>query len=205
MVNAIAYSSAASELDPIRAPSVRTDLGKPIAAGALAESTLVRTPKGERMIGELKAGDLVRTRDAGLQPVLWRSAPLILPMVSWRGCEKWRGVLGTARQRIVVQSARVQVLCGQDIALAALGDLAPDAEQHEGHAVYLLLPRRALIDLNGAFAESLDVRHALAGGLPPKLRARILKASPKFRHAQGSAAYISPCPILSRSEIRRLA
>ncbi len=150
--------------------------------------------EGEIPVEWLSTGDMLITRDNGLQPVLWigrarvkqtRMArnPQIRPM------ELEPGALGAGvpthpttlapAARVLLEGASVELHYGQDEVLAEIGDLQ-DGDQITApvrfaatHYTFVLLPMHDMVQANGLWAETLllddRVRSALNSDLPQRL------------------------------------
>lgn len=137
--------------------------------------TLLATVSGLRRVEDLRPGDLVQTRDDGLQPVIWRGArrvsgarlfatPTLRP-VRIRG-----GAFGIGRpdddlivspqHRMLVRGAAVRDIFNTDEALIAAEDLvnggsvAVDLTPGDVTYVHFLLERHAIVVANGLETES---------------------------------------------------
>ncbi len=135
----------------------------------LAAGTPVATPQGERAVEEIAVGDLVLTRDAGPQPVLWHGrrqldATELAARPEWRPVRIRAGVAGARRDLVVSPQHGIMLTDaeGQEVLvrarhLAELGGRRARVMQGCRRVSYhhLLLPRHALIYAAGALTESL--------------------------------------------------
>lgn len=136
----------------------------------------IMTDAGERAIEDLRAGDLVLTRDRGLQPIRWIGSarltaaalarnPAMRP-VRIRAHALGRGLPATdlvvsPQHRILVRSKVARTMFGADEVLVAAKqllqidgiDLAEDL--HEVEYFHMLFDRHEVVVSNGAETESL--------------------------------------------------
>lgn len=138
--------------------------------------TLILTDRGERPVESLAPGDLVLTRDRGLQPVRWRQATALGPAAlakrpGFRPIRLAPGALGpglphralllSPQHRLLLRSRIVERVAGAPEVLAAAKHLtdvegiACAAEVTGLTYVHLLFDHHEIIFANGAEAESL--------------------------------------------------
>lgn len=138
-----------------------------------ARGTRIRVPGGEKRIEDLRAGDLVKTLDGGMQPLLWvgyrthaavgDNAPVRFAM----------GVIGNDRTLVVSQQHRIllrgwesELYFGQPETLIAARHMVngEGIKVTEGGTVdyfHLLLADHHLVWGNGILSESYFPGHAL--------------------------------------------
>ncbi|PHP29377.1 hypothetical protein CJ301_02615 [Limimaricola cinnabarinus] len=144
-----------------RKTSAHAETGR---TGLLA-GTRIATPSGARAVETLRPGDLVLTRDHGLQPVLRleagpsdaADAPLRLLPAALPGLE--RALRLPPRQRVLLRGARIARLFGESEVLVEAAHLAPQDDIRRGGPTRivgfgLVLPRAELIWAEGAALES---------------------------------------------------
>jgi hypothetical protein len=140
-----------------------------------ADDALILTDQGARPIDTLKPGDLVQTRDDGLQPILWVGRSRLSGMAlrrhpQLRPVRLRAGALGafcptedlrlSPAHRILVQGPRARALFNVDEVLVSAGDLVGQAGITQDLALYgvtymhLLLERHQVLFANGVPAES---------------------------------------------------
>lgn len=146
------------------------------------KTVLIETPRGEVPIAEIKAGDLVLTRDRGAQPVLWhatsrvpsigRAAAVHVDPATFGG-RRWLGL--SAQHRVLLSGPMVELYCGHEEVLApvkALVDGVRVTRRSEGLMTYhhLLLEHHELIKADGVWCESMFLGDQLAETLGPEAR-----------------------------------
>lgn len=133
-----------------------------------AAGSLVLTGTGERPIEAIRTGDLVMTRDRGLQPVIWRGhrhlgpadldlRPDLRPVVIRAGAfGDHREVQVSPQHAILVDTPQGERLA-RARHLAQMGDKRFRVAQGKRQVTYhhLLLPQHALLRVNGLWSESL--------------------------------------------------
>ncbi len=140
------------------------------------DGTRIATPEGERLVEDLAPGDLVITRDHGVQPIRWVGSRHLGPLdlcahPQLRPIRVRKGALGPNRpaadllispqHRLPVQSPQMPLLFGEEEALVAATNLLA----HDGVSIahqrqslsyhHILLDMHALLRANGQWAESL--------------------------------------------------
>ncbi|MEI4473627.1 Hint domain-containing protein [Frigidibacter sp. MR17.24] len=169
----------------------------------IGAETAVATPGGLRPAGTLRPGDLVLTRGGGAQPILWTGQRRLGParlaaLPAERPLALAAGSPGLGNAAALVLGPG-QLLCHAGPAVAELFGVpevllaARTLEGRTGVArpvpaagcrlVWLMLPGRYLLDLDGAGAESFDPE-AAAPLLTPAERAA-LDRFPRFPAAPG--------------------
>ena len=129
--------------------------------------TLIATPQGARDIATLRIGDLVMTRDHGLQPIRWiqsrtvpaqgRLAPVLIRPGVVTGLE--RDLLVSPQHRMLFQGYRAELLFGESEVLVSAKHLV------DGHAVtrqgggdvtyiHMLFDQHEIVYAEGAATES---------------------------------------------------
>jgi len=137
---------------------------------------MIETSDGQRPVETLQPGDLIMTRDDGLQPLRWigsRSVPAVDKMAP---IEISAGALGdherlrvSPQHRILIKDALAEVLFGEDEVLIAAKDLVNDRsirplEGGEVEYVHLMFDRHQVI-----YSEGLPTESFLPGPQTTKL------------------------------------
>lgn len=187
------------------------DFATPIC---LTAQTLVETSTGPRAIGDIKAGDLVLTRDNGFQPVRWTGHRTVTAMAGFAPVHVAAGVLGNTRplamsqqHRVLVQGWQSELMFGHDCVLVPAlhlvdGDRVQVVEGGEVTYVHLLFDRHEMIQTEGCWTESLYLGDMTLRNLLPKARAEVLALFPEL--ASDPQAPAARYPFLRQFEARTL-
>ena len=150
--------------------NIPTDLGPT----CFTPGTLIKTVSGLRPIEELKVGDLVHTRDHGLQPLRWISREKhaafgpFAPVLIARGALDNRADIWVSQQhRILVTGWQAQMYLGQDEVLIAAKSLVNGCdirivEGGEVEYIHLLFDQHEILNTSGMRSESYHPAHAAA-------------------------------------------
>lgn len=129
--------------------------------------TLIETSQGPQPVEALKPGDLILTRDGGLQPLRWLGRTFASARGGLAPIVIGRGVLGNSRDLIVspqhavlLEDWRAELLYGQPDVLVSAQDLLGQAgvSRREGGVVtycHLLFDAHHLVKAAGIWSESL--------------------------------------------------
>lgn len=129
--------------------------------------TMIATPEGEKPVEWLRIGDLVMTRDAGPQPILWTGGRQVRGYGSYAPVRFETGSLGNSRpllvsqqHRMLVSGWRAELACGSDEVLVAAKHLVDGqsvrlTEMAHLHYVHILLDAHHILIAEGAPSESL--------------------------------------------------
>ena len=154
--------------------------------------TRIRTERGEVPVEALQVGDLVETRDHGLQPLRWigrrqvvaagRHAPIVIEA----------GVFGNHGRLVVSPQHRVllthwmaELMFGEDEVLVAARDLVNDCsvrvlEGGEVTYIHLLFDRHEIIWSEGLLTESFLPGPQVMSALDERVRAEVLELFPEI-------------------------
>jgi len=148
---------------------VTTDLGPP----CFTPGTMIETDTGERLIEDLKPGDLVVTQDNGLQPVLWIGGEKVRALGKFAPIRFAKGALGNSRpllvspqHRMLIDDWRAAYFCGMPEVFAAAkhlvnGSSVTVVEGGMVEYIHLLFARHEVVYANGIPSESYFPEHAL--------------------------------------------
>ncbi|WP_264213193.1 Hint domain-containing protein [Leisingera thetidis] len=160
--------------------------------------TQVATTAGLRAIETLEPGDLVITRDNGLQPVRWVScstvpaegslAPVRIPAGLF-GAE--RDLLVSPQHRMLFTGARAALLCGEYEVLVSAVHLVNGGsirQQTGGTVTYvhLLFDRHEIIYAEGAPSESFHPGAQAVSALEAPVRDELFRILPDLRWCPGT-------------------
>ena len=177
----------------------------------LVAGTLVDTASGRVPIETVRPGDLVLTRDNGMQIVNWAGQRRVNALGSFAPVCVAEGTLGNDRalrvsqqHRILLEGWRAELICGQDSVLVPALHLLNDSTIRLAPGgsvtyVHLLFDGHEVIHTNGCWTESLYPGDNALASLLPAARAELLALFPSL--AEGWAAY-GPLshPLMSRRE-----
>ncbi|SEI42686.1 Hint domain-containing protein [Cribrihabitans marinus] len=169
----VTYSFTTSNTVPSNDPTYT----EPTGAICFTGGCLIETATGPRPARDLRAGDLVRTRDSGLQPLKWvfrrqvtagelRHRPDLRPILFEPGAlgpnmPERRSWL-SPQHRVLARSAHAELLFGEPAVLAPAKGLVNgrsirvDTPRDGVDYIHLLLERHEILCADGIEAESLD-------------------------------------------------
>lgn len=181
------------------------DQGEPIAV-CFAQGTKITTQRGAVAIEKLVAGDMILTKDNGLQPIRWVgsrevSAAELAKAPQLRPIRINAGALGvqlpatdlvvSPQHRILIRSKIAQRMFGTDEVLVAAKQLLDidGIEIAEDIATveyfHILFDRHEIVFANGTEAESLYTGVEALRGVGEKAREEIFALFPKLRDYNG--------------------
>ncbi len=161
--------------------------------------TRIETPNGPRMIEDLRAGDMVSTRDSGAQPILWTgcrrlSGARLFVMPRLRPVRIHRGALADDRpeddlvvspdHQILIEGQRAYDLFNEREVLVAAKHLVNessitiDTSRRHVTYVHILLPQHEVLTANGIPSESFHPASADLDTLSPDDLSRLLAQFP---------------------------
>jgi len=155
-----------------------------------AAGTRIRTDRGEVAVETLQAGDLVETRDHGLQAIRWvgqRSVAAVghlAPIVIEAGTFGNHGRLVVSPQhRVLLTHWMAELMFGEDEVLVAARDLVNDCsvrvlEGGEVTYVHLLFDRHEIVWSDGLMTESFLPGPQGLSALEDRVRAEVLDLFP---------------------------
>lgn len=188
--------------------------GCAFAPSGLSPDAMILTDTGERPARDLAPGDLVETRDNGLQPLLWvgRSRdPLQGPApVRLKARGDGEGSMLLAPGHLAMLShPQSELLFGVAEVLAHASDLimlpgVTPAPRSAPSWVHLLFGGHELIRAAGIWVESLSPDMRQMECSHPEMADEIYQAVPRLRYAQGRAAYQLPRVVVDQRELALL-
>ena len=185
--------------------------------------TLIETADGDKPVELLQPGDLVRTRDHGLQPVRWIGSthldahrldlqPNLRPITIGAGaigCGMPAQALTVSPQhRILIRSRIAQRMFDQPEVLVAAKHLLGMDSIHTGNPpagityIHIMFDRHEVIRSNGAWTESFYVGPQALKGVERRIMREITALFPQLAQGQRPRAARR---LLSGREGRRLA
>ncbi|MEM9061105.1 MAG: Hint domain-containing protein [Pseudomonadota bacterium] len=187
-----------------------------------APGTKIRTPMGERLVEDLRVGDLVLTADRGAQPLIWIgrrdidfSRPANPRTAKDKPVEIKAGALGPGlpRNRLVVSPQHRMVLedeTGQQFlglakGLTELAGIRVMIGRKSITYYALLLDHHAILFAEGAMTESFRPGSYILSTFSAASRSEIRRVLPGLASDPSSALGPPSRPILTRRATKRLA
>ena len=167
-----------------------------------AAGTMIKTSKDHRAVETLTAGDMVQTRDGGLQPLRWVGQTLVAAQRDLAPIVISAGVLNNTQDLIVspqhavlLDDWRAEMLFGQSEVLVRACDLLghDGVYRKAGGLVsyyHLLFDAHHLVLSDGTWTESLYPGDMTLKSIGPTARQEIAQLVPDFR-AYGPK--VAPC------------
>lgn len=198
------------------------------AVSGIARAALVETARGIVLARDLRPGDRVVTRDAGLQPIRWIGSSTVMyedpaaeaGMPPMHGPVRIRaGLYGTdpdggnlvvaPGQRILVRSALNELLFATDEVMVAAGDLThldgvDVVPRAVGRWTHLLLDSHELVRVNGVWMESFAPDMWSIRVAYPEQWHDITEAMPRLRYDNTAANYVEARLTIDSGEARLL-
>ncbi|MCX8507566.1 MAG: Hint domain-containing protein [Rhodobacteraceae bacterium] len=189
-----------------------------ITVPCFAAGTLIETAEGCRPIEDLKPGELVRTRDHGMQPLRWigcqrvtaaelqRSArlrPVLVPAGALAGGVPHRDLLVSRQHRLLLQTRTAEVSGGTRDSDGVLIPAILLTETQRAVAGpsdvdidywHLLFDRHEIVFVEGVEAESLLLGPMALRALPARTRKEICALFPDAEAREQLATPARPIP-----------
>ena len=186
--------------------------------------TLLATPKGERAVEELRAGDRVITRDNGIQEIRWvgrralnraelAAAPHLKPVLIRAGSLgnglPERDMLVSPNHRMLVSNDRTALYFEEHEVLVAAKHLVDhkgvkQVEMLGTTYLHFMFGRHEVVLANGAWTESFQPGDYTLGGMGNAQRSEIFELFPELRTREGLENYTSARRTLRRYEVALL-
>lgn len=178
--------------------------------------TMIATPDGERRVESLSAGDLVITKDAGAQPILWAGNQTVLGCGISAPVHFTTGTIGNNRplrvsqqHRVLLSGWKAELYCGTPEILVPARHLVngtsirlvPDAEVTFHH---LMLKRHHILLSDGAETESFLPGSSILD-VNPRLAAQIAAACRRAGLESNYSTWQTARKVARPAEIRCLA
>lgn len=188
--------------------------------------TYIATPLGERLVEDLTVGDLVITRDHGLQAIRWVghknisgarlfASPEIRPIEILKGALDMglpnRDMTVSPQHRIVINNDLAARFYGSQELLVPVKSLTENtniapANSKKTTYIHMLFDHHEIIFANGIATESFHPNRAIMNDLDHAVKDEIYKIFPELRAGCASSGYgPAALPILSVTEGRFLA
>lgn len=186
------------------------------------EGTHIKTPEGSRKIEDLKTGDLVMTKDAGPQPVLWmgsrtigpaelKLSPGLRPIRIAKGAltngKPNRDLRVSPNHQILLNTWQSQLLFGEAEVLvpakALIDDHAVVVDEQAQTVTYyhLMLEQHHILMSEGAETESFYPGPVSLKLLAPEFRHQLLTKFPELAQDDGYGPPVRPSLSLWEGEV----
>lgn len=195
----------------IQGPLTVPELGPP----CFTPGTMIDTDRGERVIDDLMPGDLVRTRDNGLQPILWIGRETVRAAGDFAPIRFAKGALGNTRallvspqHRMLIDDWRADYFCGCSEVFAAAKHLVngTSVTVESGGVIdyiHLLFANHEVIFSNGIPSESYFPEHAVKSA-DRSARSELVALFPDIED-QYSQIRQTARPVMQRREAQMIA
>jgi len=153
-------------------PSTQIPVGD-LAPVCFAAGTWIETAKGARKIETLKVGDLIPTRDNGMQPILWIGQQTVAGSAEFAPVRFCKGAIGNAHEllvspnhRMLISGWRAELFFGEDEVLVEAkhllnGDTIHTLRCETVEYFHLLFADHEIISAAGVPTESYFPGHAV--------------------------------------------
>jgi large repetitive protein len=194
-----------------------------ITVPCFAAGTLITTAEGLKRVEDIRAGDMVLTRDEGFQKVRWAGARVIsvadmaanpdfIPVVIAAGALgnglPRRDLRVSPGHRMLISGTHAELMFGERDVLVAAGDLVgqPGITQQAAEVTYvhIMFDTHQIIDAEGAWSESFQPADVTLNGLDQAQRRELLALFPELASKQGQEGYIAARRVLARHETNAL-
>ena len=182
--------------------------------------TLVATPRGERLVEELREGDKILTRDNGIQEIRWigrtdltrsqlMASPHLKPVLIKAGSLgnglPERDMLVSPNHRMLVANERTALYFEEHEVLVAAKHLVDNrgvmtVETLGTSYIHFMFDRHEVVLGNGAWTESFQPGDHSLEGLGNAQRAEILELFPELRTREGLESYSAARKTLKKHE-----
>ena len=186
--------------------------------------TTIATPKGERLVEELREGDRIITRDNGIQEIRWVgrkdisgrdlvNMPHLKPVLIKAGALgnglPERDMLVSPNHRLLVANDRTQLYFDESEVLAAAKHLVGSAgiielDVMQTSYIHFMFDRHEVVLSNGAWTESFQPGDYSLKGIGNSQRSEILELFPELASQAGLDGYQAARKSLKKHEARLL-
>ncbi|MFQ3254844.1 MAG: hypothetical protein ACI9U6_003155 [Loktanella salsilacus] len=184
----------------------------------------IMTPKGQIAVQDLHVGDLVMTRDHGMQPIAWigqrslsaadlRRAPKLQPVRIAAGSLgdglPERDLVLSPNHRMLIQSHRAALLFAENEVLAPAKHMVGNAGITQADVsgvtyVHIMFERHEVVLSDGVWSESFQPGDHSLGGLAQNQRDEIFTLFPELKTTAGVEGYQAARKSLKKHEARLL-
>jgi len=186
--------------------------------------TTIATPRGERYVEELKAGDRIITRDNGIQEIRWVGrkeisgtslvgAPHLRPVLIKAGALgnglPERDMMVSPNHRLLVSNSQTQLYFDENEVLAAAKHLVGGAGIHtidvmKVSYIHFMFDRHEVVLSNGAWTESFQPGDHALKGVGNAQRTEIMELFPSLQTARGVDNFVAARKVLTKHEVKLL-
>ncbi|WP_370634872.1 Hint domain-containing protein [Cognatishimia sp. MH4019] len=186
--------------------------------------TTIATPKGERLVEELRVGDKIITRDNGLQEIRWLGAktmdwkalsgephlkPILIRAGSLGNGLPERDMLVSPNHRVLVSNDKTALYFEEREVLAAAKHLVNNNGVHEVDTmgttyIHFMFDQHEVVLSNGSWTESFQPGDYSLKGIGNAQRNEIFELFPELQSAEGIEDYRAARKTLKRHEARLL-
>lgn len=186
--------------------------------------TAIATPKGERLVEDLRVGDRIITRDNGIQEIRWLGtkaltghqlarAPHLRPILVQKGSLgndlPEHDILLSPNHRLLINNEKTSLYFEEREVLAAAKHLTGlDGVDEVGTLgvtyVHFMFDRHEVVLSNGAWTESFQPGEQVLDGLGNAQRSEILELFPELETTQGINDYQAARRSLKKHEAKLL-
>ncbi len=186
--------------------------------------TTIATPRGERLVEELKVGDKIITRDNGIQEIAWvghkamngkqlaanpHLKPILIKAGALGGGLPERDMLVSPNHRVLVASEKTQLYFEEREVLAAAKHMTGADGIHAVNVmqttyVHFMFERHEVVLSNGAWTESFQPGDYSLKGIGNSQRNEIFELFPELATTTGLEGYQAARKALKKHEARLL-
>ncbi len=187
--------------------------------------TLIATPRGERLVEELKEGDRIITRDNGIQEIRWvghkkmkgvdlvrnpHLKPILIKAGALGGGLPERDTMVSPNHRLLISGDQSQLYFEEREVLAAAkhmvgsdGIVAVDVMSTT--YIHFMFDRHEVVLSNGAWTESFQPGDYSLKGIGGGQRAEIFELFPELKDSDGRDGYTAARKVLKKHEAKLLS
>jgi len=186
--------------------------------------TMIATPKGERLVEELREGDRIITRDNGIQEIRWVGAkqmgwkdfaanqhlkPILIQAGSLGNGLPERDVLVSPNHRVLVANDRTALYFEEREVLVAAKHLVDNkgiqkVDTMGTSYIHFMFDHHEVVLSNGAWTESFQPGDYSLKGIGNAQRSEIFELFPELEKAEGVEDYASARRTLKKHEAKIL-
>jgi hypothetical protein len=187
--------------------------------------TRILTSKGNRPVENLRIGDLVETKDHGMQPIRWAGKaslsirdliaqphlrPVLIPASSFARNVPARDLYVSPQHRVMLSGWQVELNFGTDEVIAPAASMVGkngiriDVDRREVEYFHIMFDRHEMILSEGLATESFLAGATTISGMDKALLDEILELFPELASGAATKAIEPARTILQRFEVNTL-